>query len=929
MRRKQKSVLWLSLTLSLIPLASISVTAQEALLLRYPFNEGVGDRVRDVSGNENNAIMHNMDDTSWVDGKEPRFVTCLALDGIDDYLTTDGFFSEPLDGDFTLSMWFTGTPGRRARLFQLRSGDLQMINVRILDNDTLEIDDHGGVQTGVSGNVTVTDQQWHHFAIVRSGMSLIAYLDGEQHMETSLQDVVAMDNVSIGVRDRTGTQDDYLPGKVDEFSIYAEALDIDKIRFLMEHLDFAVESASNPDPADKADDVSRDTNLAWSPGEFAVTHDVYIGTVFEYVNDASRTNPLGVLVSQNQAPNTYSPAERLQFSQTYYWRIDEVNAPPDNTIFKSDVWSFTTEPVGYAIENITATASSAHNADMGPENTVNGSGLDANDLHSMEAADMWLSSSEPLGAWIEFQFDKVYKLHEMRIWNSNQAIESLVGFGLKGVTIEHSTNGIDYMTLGTTHEFAQAPGAAGYAHNTTVDFGGAAAKYVKITASSNWGFLAQYGLSEVRFFYIPVWAREPSPDSGAAGVPPDVVLGWVAGREAVTHDVYISTDEQAVIDGTAPVAAVTETSYGPLSLDLGQSYYWKINEVNMAEAPTTWDGDVWNLTTPDFIVVDDFESYNDLDPDDPASKRIFNVWIDGFGVATNGSLVGYDAAPFCEQTIVHSGRQSMPLAYSNTGDAAYSEAELPLSPPQEWTKHGVATFVLHFHGAPGNTGQLYVKINDSKVVYDGDAADIAKPRWKQWNIELAPLGAGVQNVTKLSVGVDGGGAGGTLYVDDFRLYRLVPEPPLEIWIEAEAAESITEPMKIYDDPLASGGKYIGTDDGIGDQDDNPPPDGIATYSFTVEGGTYKILGRVRPDAGNSFFVRIATGTPVPVTRTDGWIRWNSIEAGAAWHWDEVHDEQQSGNPRVEWTLPAGQHTLEIARREDGGLLDLIVISKLD
>ncbi|GAG46474.1 unnamed protein product, partial [marine sediment metagenome] len=126
-----------------------------------------------------------------------------------------------------------------------------MLNVRIID-DILSIDDHGGVQAEDSGNVTVTDQQWHHFAIVRSGLSLIAYLDGEQHMETSLQEVLAMDNVSIGVRDRDGTQDDYLPGKVDEFSIYAEALDIDKIRFLMEHLVFAVEKASNPDPVDQA-----------------------------------------------------------------------------------------------------------------------------------------------------------------------------------------------------------------------------------------------------------------------------------------------------------------------------------------------------------------------------------------------------------------------------------------------------------------------------------------------------------------------------------------------------------------------------------------------------------------------------------------------------------------------------------------------------
>ncbi|MBA7649747.1 hypothetical protein ES703_57545 [subsurface metagenome] len=79
--------------------------------------------------------------------------------------------------------------------------------------------------------------------------------------------------------------------------------------------------------------------------------------------------------------------------------------------------------------------------------------------------------------------------------------------------------------------------------------------------------------------------------------------------------------------------------------------------------------------------------------------------------------------------------------------------------------------MLYFHGAEGNTGQLYVKVDGSKVVYDGDAADIAKPEWTQWSIDLASLGASLLNVTKLAIGIDGIDAGGTLYLDDIRLYR--------------------------------------------------------------------------------------------------------------------------------------------------------------
>ncbi len=253
-----------------------------------------------------------------------------------------------------------------------------------------------------------------------------------------------------------------------------------------------------------------------------------------------------------------------------------------------------------------------------------------------------------------------------------------------------------------------------------------------------------------------------------------MTLGFRAGREAAKHDVYLSTDEQAVIDGTAPVTTVTETSHSPLDLDLGNTYYWKINEVNMAEVPTTWDGDVWDFTTVVFLIVDDFESYNDLDPDDPESNRIFNTWIDGYEQLTNGSVVGYAVPPFAEKSIVHNGMQSMPLFYDNTGGATYSEAERTFVVAQNWTQAGAATLVLYFHGTEGNTGQLYVKVNGTKVVYGGDAADIAKPQWTQWNIDLASLGAGLQNVTKLSIGIDGIGASGTLYIDDIRLYRLAP-----------------------------------------------------------------------------------------------------------------------------------------------------------
>ncbi|MHC4507668.1 MAG: discoidin domain-containing protein [Planctomycetota bacterium] len=601
-------------------------------------------------------------------------------------------------------------------------------------------------------------------------------------------------------------------------------------------------------------------------------------------------------------------------------------------MYPGSIWSFTTEPVGYPIDGaqITATASSTAGPDFGPEKTIDGSGPDADDLHSTGPGDMWLSGDEPLGAWIQYELDNVYKLHQMWVWNGNQAFEGLFGFGFKDVTVEYSSDGATWTALTDVPQFTRAPGTDGYAHDTTVDFGGAAAKYVRLAAASNWGgVLPQYNLSEVRFFYIPLIAREPSPDSGAADVGPAATLTWRAGREAATHNVYLSTDEQAVIDGNAPVVTVADASYSS-ALDLGSTYFWRIDEVNDAETPTTWPGDIWSLSTPDYLVVEDFEDYNDYPP-----YEVYSTWADGYENPANGSQAGNLTPPIVETGIVHGDAQSVPLFYSNTGGATYSEITRTFAPAQDWTKYGVQTLVLYFHGTAGNTGQLYVKVNGVKLPYPGAGADIQELRWKQWDIDLASLGVNLASVTTLALGVDGNGAG-TLYVDDIRLYRLAPEivvPSEEIWIEAEAADTISAPLLVYDDPKASGGKYIGTTDDVGDSSDSPPPDGVATYNFTVQGGVYKVSCRIIIPSGDSFWVRIPGATNLtpgedPDNPGTGWVRWSDPPDSTGWYWYDVfsgdHDEQTAN-----WTLPAGTYTLEIARREDGALMDVIVISKID
>jgi hypothetical protein len=547
------------------------------------------------------------------------------------------------------------------------------------------------------------------------------------------------------------------------------AIFLNAVRFITGGI--SPELATAPSPELETDDVPRDVVLAWTPGDYAVKHDVYLGTVLDDVNGATVTDPMGVLVSQGQDATSFD-AGALAFGQTYYWRVDEVNGAPDNTVFKGELWNFTTEPFAYPVADITATASGSHETEMGPEKTIDGSGLDAMDQHSTQPTDMWLSAA---GAehWIQYEFTQALKLDEMWVWNSNQIIEAFVGLGAKDVVIETSLDGAAWTALEDATQFAQAPGTASYTANTIVDFAGTLAKFVRITINAGYGMMPQYGLSEVRFFSIPVQAREPQPASGATTDSVDVMLAWRAGREAVSHEISLGTDSADL----AVIGTSSEASFDPGELSYGTTYFWKIDEVNEAATPARNAGELWSFTTPDFGIVDSFDQYDDK------CNRIFFSWEDGLGhsggenidgcdvPASNGngggSIVGNDEAPFAEQTIVTAGSsQSLPLNYDNSFGP--SEATLAID-GQDWSASGVQTLALAFYGEPDNTGTLYVKINNTKVLYDLDPSDIARAGWQAWNIDLTGLN-GLQNVTGLTIGVDGASAAGMLYIDDIRLY---------------------------------------------------------------------------------------------------------------------------------------------------------------
>ena len=222
-------------------------------------------------------------------------------------------------------------------------------------------------------------------------------------------------------------------------------------------------------------------------------------------------------------------------------------------------------------------------------------------------------------------------------------------------------------------------------------------------------------------------ASTPKPDDQATDVPQEVALTWRAGAyvEGLSpkHRVFFSENFDDVNDGIGGIEQDVERYPidGSLSLDLGKTCYWRVDEAN---STTGWDvGNVWRFTVSDYLVVDDFESYNDLDPVDPNSNRIFLTWIDGFDDPVNGSLIGYAVPPFAERSIVHGGKQSMPYSYDNAAAANYSEAQRTFSPAQDWTREGVDSLALWFRGYPGYVGS-FVEAPAGTYTMTAEGADI-------------------------------------------------------------------------------------------------------------------------------------------------------------------------------------------------------------
>ena len=483
---------------------------------------------------------------------------------------------------------------------------------------------------------------------------------------------------------------------------------------------------NNPSPADGS--IHEDTLvcLVWSPGDYAVSHDVYFGDNFKDVNSGVEGTFQG-----NQAETAFIVGsagfpypDGLVPGTIYYWRIDEVNDAEPNSPWKGPVWSF-------SIPSRTA---------YNPEPADGAESVYLN---------VELSWTPGFGA----------KLHT-------------VYFGDNFEDVDNAADGPNQGTI--TYNPGRLKIAKTYYWRVD-EFDGIVSHKGNI-----WSFITQgavgntnpsNGAVDVKRSTILTWTHGVYADSH--------LVYFGTDKEAIKN----TDTDSPEYKGRGNLGS---ESYDPGKLSLDTTYYWRIDEVNNIHPDSPWTGPVWNFTTADFIVVDDFESYNDLEPDDPASNRIWNTWIDGFdNPEINGSVVGYTGWwGDWGAMIVHSGNQSMPFSYDNYVGISEATAKITdLEIGWNWTIESVAVLSVWFRGNSANAPEpMYVALANANgptaLIYHNNPNATQVTSWTEWRIDLQEFvdqGVDLTKINSITLGLGNrnnpvAGGSGRMYFDDIRLY---------------------------------------------------------------------------------------------------------------------------------------------------------------
>ncbi len=325
--------------------------------------------------------------------------------------------------------------------------------------------------------------------------------------------------------------------------------------------------ATDPEPADASDNVSKLTTLKWTPGTRTETHKIFFGT----------SNPPPFVA--NSTTNSYNPGT-LSTNTTYYWKIDEENSLG---VTEGDIWSFTTDAYCTARGKVGTTTDYISRVQTG--NIDNGSGMDYyrdfSDISTevtkgteysitVTLANHW--AKDTVAVWIDWDMNNAFTSDEkveMSVLNSNHISSG------NYIVPAYASPGARKIRVRTTYNVTPEPCG---------EYFGEVEDYTLIVTEDN--------------TFLPGQASDPCPNDGAVNQLSSLQLRWKAGVDTESHILYFGTN---LFPGEAEyIGILTDTVYNVSGLQPATTYYWSVDEEN---SHGIRKGQVWSFTTDSYCTA--------------------------------------------------------------------------------------------------------------------------------------------------------------------------------------------------------------------------------------------------------------------------------------------------------------------------------------
>ncbi|HUT28195.1 MAG TPA: hypothetical protein VMX13_00275 [Sedimentisphaerales bacterium] len=283
---------------------------------------------------------------------------------------------------------------------------------------------------------------------------------------------------------------------------------------------------------------------------------------------------------------------------------------------------------------------------------------------------------------------------------------------------------------------------------------------------------------EIRSLEPTKLARDPFPPDGATDIPPDITVSWTPGADSAGNVLYIGRDVKETIRDTiddSETRVIDANSYRPKNLKMGETHYWRVDQVDKNNPDKFVHGRIWKFTVLDGKAHKPYP----LDTAINVPSDVTLKWSAGYHARTHKVCFG-----------------KTPLDTYFYAEPVYEGPETSFKPPR---LDKATTYYWRVDEVNGDTtvmGDAWSFITDGTLMLQVDLAipkwgssepipETAKPGWtiwadRRWADMYSHDGATLENAggtpidIRLTIGNDGMGA---LKAKGMRMYSMAGEGP--------------------------------------------------------------------------------------------------------------------------------------------------------